>query len=216
MSEPSSQYAQASVQTLNPFPDYRDLYLIIAGVIVGLLLSGAVLGNLAPSWYEHMFVGDVAELREDLNELKAEQREQLRNLEGTGVTRAAVQEKLAQFEAETNVLRQKIVAAQKAHQRSLLDRMTALVLAILAVMVLEAIVSPPPQRGAVLVPRAVSRLVTVRYALISVWIAMAVAQPAILRGVPMVFTALVIIVALVIAFIPLGKRAEDEPQAGAG
>ena len=196
------------INTLNPFPDLRDLYLIIAGIVVGILLSGAVLGNIAPNLHQRLFVGGM-QVQKNLEELREDKREQIEALKETDVSPVAVKEKLAAFDARDSQLLRQLKQDRQAHQRWLMDRMTALVLAILAVMVLEAVVSPPLQRGAVSVPSAVSRLVTVRYALIAVWVAMAVAQPAILRGVPMLFTALVIAIALAVAFIPLGKRSMD-------
>ena len=38
-------------------PDHRDLYLIVVGVLLGVLLGPGVLGRFAPNVYDRIFVG---------------------------------------------------------------------------------------------------------------------------------------------------------------
>ncbi|MFW6059160.1 MAG: hypothetical protein ACODAQ_03210 [Phycisphaeraceae bacterium] len=194
------------VQLLSPFPDHRDLYVLIAGVVLGVLLSGAVLGHLAPSLYNNWFVGGQDTL-EQIEQRRAEQRQTLQDLAGTGVSRTAIEERRDQFERELEQLNLRLQVERAAHTQWLVGRLNALVLAILAVMVLEVLASPTvTATGRVKVPVAVSRLITVRYALIALWLAIVIARPSLLREVPITFLVLLMLVALAAAFVPLGRR----------
>lgn len=200
----SDERAKAGA-VLNPFADHRDLYLLVAGLVLGVLLGPAVLGQAAPGVYERMFVG-MGEATADLREAEAAHASALRDLQETGVSDAALAERAVGFEQQRMLLQARAEQEQVTHLGRLTGRMLALVFAVVGVMVIEALVSPQPNGGGrQVVPTAVSRLVTIRYALAALWLMVVVAQPAMLGQLPVVFAALVVLVALGAAFVPLGK-----------
>ncbi|HEX7010569.1 MAG TPA: hypothetical protein VF184_11335, partial [Phycisphaeraceae bacterium] len=89
--------------------------------------------------------------------------------------------------------------------------MTALLLAMLAVMLLEPLVAPVPGAGESAAAYArLQRLVTIRYALAGLWLTLAVAQPALLGSVSPLFVALLVLAALGMAWVP-PRRAKRVP-----
>ncbi|MFA9479461.1 hypothetical protein ACERK3_14325 [Phycisphaerales bacterium AB-hyl4] len=196
----------ATRTVLNPFPDHRDLYLLVAGLLLGVLLGPAVLGQVAPGVYDRVFVG-VGPATAELREAEAEHAAALRQLQETGVSDAAMAERAMGFEQQRMLLQAQAEQERLAHLGRLTGRMLALVFAVVGVMVIESLVSPQPEGGKrQVVPTALSRLVTIRYALAALWLAVVVAQPTLLGQVPVVFAGAVIVVALVVAFVPLGGR----------
>lgn len=192
---------------LSPFPDHRDLYLLVAGIILGALLSGAVLGNVSPAAHHRLFIGGY-ELQRQLEQMQREHLQVLDRLEASGVTEVAVEEQRREFESERIPLQAELQQARNDHLDRLAGLAGALILAVGLVMVLEALVSPraaPGQR--VPVPRALSRLISIRYALLAMWGALVIARPALLGDLSLLFLVLLIALALFVAIIPLGRRA---------
>lgn len=211
---PDQDSASSHVQTLWPFPDHRDLYMLAAGVALGLLLSSAILGQFAPDAYDAIFIGG-SEQAAQLEQLLGEQEHALRLLRETGVTAAAADELALEHERQAAPLRAQLQLVRAEHANWLAARMNALIIALAVVLVVEVLVGP--QRGTAgrdvsVVRPAVHRLVSVRYALLALWIAIAIARPTSLRDVPLLFTAMVIVVALAAGLVPLGKQrvASDE------
>lgn len=229
----------------NPFPGHRDLYLIVAGLIVGVLCSSAVLGRLAPSWYDGLFVGSGAQAmqqaqhaRERIKSVQQDQARTLATLKSTGVTGVAVEaatgrfsKQLMEVQVPLALARRKVTTNRQQYAATLGQRMTALILVMLIIMVLESLVAPeappelpeapqPPEvaegggaaaharavRRTAVVPAALGRLVTIRYALAAIWIGMAIARPSLLLQTPIIFAALLLLVALFVGFVPLGPR----------
>lgn len=74
-------------------------------------------------------------------------------------------------------------------------------------MMIESLVSPDPSGDTPMrISPALGRLITARYALAALWIAIVLAQPALLKQLPVLFVALLLAVALAAALIPLGTR----------
>lgn len=203
---PSSVPRSASVAAASPFPDPRDIYLLVAGVVLGVLLSPAVLGNLGPDSYNRLFVGG-QQVQAQIAELTREHQRTIAELEAVGVTDVAIDEQQRQFEHELGALQAVLREAHRDHLHWLAGRGSALILVLGLVMVLEVLASPHPAPGKrVAVPRALSRLIAIRYALLALWIALAIAQPAVLGELPIVFIVLLIAIALLAAFVPLGPK----------
>jgi hypothetical protein len=187
-----------------PFPDYRDLYILVAGVIIGVILSPAVLGQLAPAgWESELFGG--AGLERQLQQLNEQWQADQQTLAASDVSQAAVTERREQYLQQ----RGRLVDALTAVRNERAGRMlVALMLTLGAVMVIEPFLSPQPdqasQRAAV--PQALPRLKTVRYALIALFIALLLARPSLLASSTLLFAALLIAVALGVGLVPLGKR----------
>jgi hypothetical protein len=78
---------------------------------------------------------------------------------------------------------------------------------MIAMMMLEALVGPDLRsKGPVEVSPALGRLVTSRYALTGLWLAVVIAQPKLLAQLPVVFAGLLIVVAAGSALMPMGKN----------
>lgn len=183
------------------------LYLIVAGILLGVLLGPAVLGRLAPSVYQRAFVGG-AEQAARLAEEQAKTQQQLEALEATGVTEAAIPEQLLARDQQLAVLKAELEQARRLRLAELVGGLSALTLAVIAVMLIESLISPDPAPDKPTpVPPALGRLITARYALAALWIALALAQPALLKQLPILFVALLVVVALAAALVPLGQKA---------
>lgn len=202
---------------LNPFPDHRDLYLLVAGAVLGILLSPLVLGRVAPGWYDAAFRGG-GEAGAIVDQADAEIEAELERLKATGVSEVALAEHRARRMEATLPQRLEAMEARWRRERTVLGWMTGLIVAAVLVMAIEALVAPAPpaeptQRPgsqAVVLRPAQGRLKTVRYALLATWLALAIAQPTLLKQMPLTFTLLVIVVGLAAGLAPLGPRRESQ------
>ncbi len=194
--------------------------MIVAGVLLGLILSPAVLGNLAPSTYNRLFVGGENVRQQIMSYQQTQQQDiqkKIKDIQSSDASKAAIAElrqRLLAGSGDAAKLKFQLATARAEHFAMLIGRMNALVMALLAIMVLEVVVSPEAKAGrAVIVPRAVNRLITIRYALLALWIALGIARPALLARTPFIFVVLLIGVALLVAFIPLGGRGPQSASA---
>jgi len=190
-------------------PDPLDLVLIIMGILAGLMLSPNVLGQFLPEIYDRFFLGSVdAQVQSKIFDQVTEQhlKQMQDRLQATGVTEAAIAEAIVELVAQRNAGAKShgdaIIVAQAQRLAFLRDRLTALVLATLAIMILETVLAPGGV-GSVRANRMLRRLATVRYALMAVWVALILAQPDMLGSLPIVFVALLVAVGLVAALVPL-------------
>jgi len=199
--------AEPAPAVVSPFPDVGGLYLIVAGILLGVLLGPAILGRVAPQTYQDVFVGGAAVMRQ-IDDEQAGLDGRLEALEATGVTEAALHEQLMRHEQETVVLQAKLQQAQRGRLDELTGWAQALMLAVIAVMVIESLLGPDIKAGgAARVHPALGRLITARYALSALWVALLLARPELLKQLPIVFVVLLIAVALATALVPLGKKA---------
>ncbi len=210
--------------------------MLVAGVVLGVVLGPAVLGNLAPHLYDPMFVGSG-----DTEELD-KAREALDRFANDADTRQAIiDEKIAEYDnlfgrgdsldearedhvidltnrfadeqdrLENNIAlaRVPVLASRQAHREKLSGMATAMLLLIVILLAVEAILSPQRdeiEQGRADLPPALSRLITVRYALAAGWLMLMLAQPVWLKGVDPVFGGLLLVVVLLAGLIPLGRR----------
>ena len=206
---PHSSPAQPTRSTAGPGP--LDLVLLITGILAGLILGPNVLGQFLPGIYDKVFLGSLdAQVQSDIFEQDTEQQRTQLNarLKATGVTEDAIAEAIAELvaqrETQAAAHRDAIIVARAQRLDFLRDRLTTLVLATLAIMILETVLAPGGV-GSARANRTLSRLATIRFAFMAVWIALIMAQPALLRSVPIVFAALLVAVGLAAAFVPLSK-----------
>jgi hypothetical protein len=191
---------------VNPFPDVGGLYLLIAGIVLGVLLGPALLGRVAPSVYQDVFVGG-GEFTQQIAEEQAKTDKQLEALTDIGVTEAAIPEQALAGGQHLILLQARRDQAQRDRLSELTGWTSALMLAVIAVMMIESLVSPDVSAGkAMRVPPALGRLVTARYALAALWITVVLAQPALLKQLPILFVGSLVVVALAAALVPLGKK----------
>ena len=197
----------------SPFPDQRHLYLLAAGLVIGLLLGPGLLGRFAPGLYEEWFTGG-AEARRTLAAWDEGVERDVRGLLG-----GALDEHDDSLQSEMDAARlrgepERLMRERRwrsevaAHREAYGSRLLALVLVIGVMMVIEAIVAPDFQEDAgPQSPGVLGRFVTVRYAVLALWLALVVAAPGTLTAVPWVFAVLVLAVALAAAMVPLGSGA---------
>lgn len=179
---------------------------MVAGIILGVLLGPALLGRVAPSIYQDVFVGGT-DFTQQINEAQAESDRQLEALTDIGVTEAAIPEQALLGDQSLIYLKAQREQAQRQRLGELTGWTSALMLAVIAVMLIESLVSPDVSAGKTMkVPSALGRLVTARYALAALWVAIVLAQPALLKQLPILFVALLVVVALAAALVPLGKK----------
>lgn len=178
-------------------PDHRDLYLIVIGIVAGILLGPYVLGSWKPGLYREVFIGGVEESKH-VEEQDAVIQRMLRG-GMAGASDVAMEEKLA----DLNKAKVPLLAQYQNALRTRADRLAnfgvALVLAALAIMVIETLIDPTR-------PDLRSRLSTARYAILAAWLAMLFARPGLLRTLPLAFLGGVIVVALAAALVPIGRR----------
>ncbi len=163
-------------------PAMRDFYVLVIGVVLGVALGPAGLGQYAPSAYDALF----GSVRDDVAAIEQFDREtdtNLNRLIDTGVTKTEVVRFGQQREMERGVL----VAALRGNESQRLDqtvgRVNAIVLVMIGLVMMESFL--PIKRTAARTGQA---------ALLAVWLALVIANPALLRGVSWWFVGGLLIV----------------------
>jgi hypothetical protein len=191
----------------SPFPGLRDVYVLAAGLLIGVLLGPAGLGRVSPGAYAELFAAGA--VREAVVTQANDTALHLAAMRSTGVSGDAVDEHAAQREAEAVVLRGALASAM---DRRALGLILGVGGALFAVMLVEALVGPVGRGGSerVRVPGVLARLVTLRYALLAVGLAVLVARPTLVLGLPWGFGLMLLVVGAAVAWVPLGRRAKAE------
>jgi hypothetical protein len=165
-------------------PDHRELYLLVGGIVVGMLLGPAVFGRLAPDIYNNWFPS-YEQAQADL--VKAEQQNVALNiLTQGGVDLSSVD--AADGTADLDALRARRDTAVR-HR----GRLAALIVALVAVMIVEVLAAERP-----IVRR---RLTRARYVLAAAWVALLLAQPGALGAWILPMAAIIVAIAIVAAYI---------------
>ena len=171
-----------------------NLYLLVAGLLVGLLLGPFVLGRASPETYYAVF--GAGQEHEALLAFEERAADELARVQRIGVSGEYLPEKQAQLDAERIPL---LEARRDALESTIYPYMTAVLLALVAIMAIEALYARPQSPVGL-------RIATMRYALATVWLVLLLAVPNVLMSVSLVFVALLILVALLAGLIPLGVR----------
>jgi hypothetical protein len=154
-------------------PEARHLYLLVAGIIAGVLLGPGVLGRVLPEVYDRWFVGG-REAAMNVQALEQKRAELLVQIRATGDDAAAAaleQEMSARLAMAQATLQQ----AMRSHSDRALGFVLALAVAMVVLMSAEAaLASDSPWR---------SVLITARFLVIAGGAALLLAQPQLLRGV---------------------------------
>lgn len=192
---------KSSHQILSPFPTHRDLYVLVAGVLLGVLLGPAILGQLSPSTYRNWFQADQTTDQVPFDQGTIQQllaMDQQNKAEGSETPTAARRLSIEHDDPRLSA------------KPSIAGLSSAVILVLAAVMLIETIIRPQlASSNTLTVPWTLGRLVTIRYALMSLWIAMILAQPALLEKIPAMLVALLLAVALLAGFIPLSPKDQD-------
>lgn len=199
----SSQQAigQPTRQPLNfaaLMPNHRDLYVLAAGLILGVLLGPAVLGRYSPETYHRFFPSEQA-AQQQLGAHDGAVALTMQKLVSTEVTSVALEEFAQTAESRREPFLQAVAEARHAR-----GRLVAAMIAVLLVMILETL----PEASAIILR---SRLATARYAMMALVIALLMAQPSWLLGVSTSFILLLLVVGLGVALVPLsaGRQAKS-------
>ncbi len=172
-------------------PDHREIYLLVGGLIAGMLLGPAVLGRWQPDLHGRWFPSVDAAQQHFAAEMTAHD-QQARALEALAEAGRIDGAELLDHVQRPPVSKQTRVRLRRArHHRG---RMYALILAIFTVMIIETVVVTRRQG-----------LMRARYALAAVFIALLLAQPAVLAGFSPAFLLLLLAVALLAAWMPTTK-----------
>lgn len=209
VNEPKDAAIANAPLRIPPFATASHAYLIVAGILLGVLAGPAVLGRLAPAAHRAMFDGpDVAaiEAERDASETRF-----FEDVEGLDVTKQYVEDQIAQIRAVADA---KIEDGRRRQIERVAVLSAALLLGLVVTMLLESVLAPEPDRqGRAVVPPTLGRLITVRYALAGLMVAVLLASPVVLWAMPLVFAGLVIVVALGAGLVPLGGgKAEPDPS----
>lgn len=210
--------------------------MLVAGVLLGVLLGPAALGRLSPQTYDAMFLGSgdttalqqaKAELQtflsdEDTRLARIDNIMQQAKILGDGdsahvATQSQIMALTNDFADEQDRLEQQvelarvpILANQQAHRDKLQGMATMMLLLIIIILAAEAILSPDRdelETGKTALPPALSRLITIRYALAAGWLMLMLAQPLWLKGIDLLFGGLLLAIVLLAGLVPLGKKA---------
>ena len=169
-----------------------QLGIMVIGIVVGVLLGPWCLGRTAPQRYDRWFFG-TGETTRELDGYDRKANDVLERLANTGATAAAVAEEQHRMDRERERILEEIQNQRDEYLKTLLGRTQALIVAMISLMVIEGIFSPsratPQTRGT-------ASLATARYALTAVWLALTLAQPALLTGVSVLFVILLVGVSL--------------------
>ena len=165
-------------------PLNRTALLPILGIFAGILMGPWVFGRWCPDTYERWSIGGVQERRavEASDKQRAMQRQRL---EGTGVTAAAIEEFDRVHHLQHDLLAAQLDLARAKHLQRLAGRAAALVLALAAVMFVEACSAG----------RAVPHgAMGIRHVLWAVWFALVLAQPGVLGELPVVTVSVLVLI----------------------
>lgn len=218
-----------------PFAGRRDLFVLAAGLVLGVVLGPSVLGAASPDAYRSLFGGTgahaaAAEVRAQAEAALAEARGRsgLDAAEGEGPQGEARERVLGRLRQVEAVLAARVNAADRAAAAAMDERgirwLLGLLVALVGIAAAEARAAPPAPpppptpggAGAVEVPAAVRRLVTVRYALLAAAVAVVLARPPLFEAVPWPFVLALLGVSLAAAWVPLGRRPGHAGAASGG
>lgn len=196
---------RASAPVAHPgLPDGSHIYLLVAGILLGVLLGPGVLGRIAPRTYERVFIGG-DQARQALALAEAEFNAAARRLTEVGVTPTALAELEQQTRPRLAVMQAQVEQAQAEHGQRLAGLLTSLIVALGAMMVLEALPGPgSAARPAMLIGR---------YALLGVWTAGALARPTLWRSISPTVVVIAVLAVLALTLLPPGKSRQKESNA---
>ncbi len=185
-------------------PRVAHLYLLAAGVLLGVVLGPAVLGRIAPDAHVALFRGSA--LAEALAAYETDTAA-VDALRASGVSGVALDEELDRRTLTARLLRGEL---DRTMDRRALTLLAAVGVALVIVAGVEAWLSmapvPPTTPKPAPTPPPHARLATARYALLALGLALAVARPTLLRDLPWLLALLLAALALAASLVPLRPR----------
>lgn len=159
-----------------------------------------VFGRMCPDTYERWYVGGVQERRaiEASDKQVATQRQKLKD---TGVTTAAFEEFDRVHSLQHNLLAAQLKLARMTHLERLAGRAAALVLALAAVIFVEAYSAGRAAR---------SETAGIRHVLWAVWFALVLAQPSVLGELPVITVSVLVLIVVLQGWVVQKKACNPE------
>ena len=184
--QPDSGSAQA-------MPNQRDLWLIIAGVFVGVLLGPHILGRGAPGLYDLLFLtGDIG--LSDVEQSSSPELPPEIFLHDEDVSDGEIRQAVVNALTRQQDNRQEKI---DGHLARLQGCLSALIVTVVVIMMAEALIS---------CFQVLNLLRIVRYALLAVWIAITLGQPRLLSHFSIAFVLSLMLICLVAGCLPLPRR----------
>lgn len=241
----SAPPAAYSIHAYPCLPDHRAIYMLLAGIVLGIVLGPALLGRVMPEVYQRIFVGADAARKELLSfedQAKAQKLEQeaqfvkqINDLQQSGVSEAALDELKAkqdlqrqELEQKQELTRQVIIASRIEpalldHARQIQGVMNSLFAALIIATILQSVLntapstpsssesqagvdSPTPSTAGLLLARYRLGLAYGQVAIAALWIALLLAQPALLIQMSILVMAAVLLIVLLAALIPWSRQ----------
>ncbi|MDP6153237.1 MAG: hypothetical protein QF785_07665 [Phycisphaeraceae bacterium] len=185
-------------------PARRDLYVLMAGVVIGVV-AGPVHVRVAPGSYDRLLRGGGVE-RSELKRIDGELDAWRKRIEATGATDSALDPREFHDMQRRDELAKALSTAERGQRRQLDALSLAILLVLVLVMMLETLLRPEQQH-------ARERFTAIRYALVAAWIALTLARPSMLRDLNVAFLTLLVVVTALAAWVPLklksGGRGES-------
>lgn len=181
------------------------VYLLVAAVVLGVLLGPGVLGNALPGAYRSLFGGG----SQEYGQIRAYQQETSQLMERltlTDVTPDAIAEFQAGRAETMRPLQMAYLAAREKHIARISGLMQSLVLVVVGLSLLESLMGKNAGRaagGGSSGGSPLRGLAAARFGCLATWVVLAAAQPAVLRDVSIITTALVLVVAIVVGLVPM-------------
>ncbi len=190
-------------------PGSFELYAVIGGILLGILLGPAVLGRVSPLIYNQYVACRVAPKTSlaDFEEQTMKLQEEIKSSQSSPAY-------MNEFLAQRNAQRQRVMDQDQLEsiraQLGGLSRSVALMFALLAVMVMETVIEPSARLARM-------RLQSGRYLLMGFWVALTLAQPVFLAGFPLLFFgAMILLIGLSVLLSSWSeKRMRSKQQQGA-
>ncbi len=184
---------QPDIGSAQARPNQRDLWLIIVGVFVGLLLGPHVLGRGAPDLYDLLFLtGDIG----------------LSDVEQSSSSELPPEIFLHDEDVSDGAIRQAVVNALTRQQNNRQEKtdghlarlqgcLSALIITVVVIMMAETLTSHF---------QILNLFRIVRYVLLAVWIAVTLGQPQLLSHFSIAFVLSLMLVCLIAGCLPIPRR----------
>ena len=208
---PASKKDGRTITDVLPFADHRDLYVLIVGLVIGILLSKGFLGAVAPNFYHQVFVGGLAQQKAlvAFEEKAAPFKKQVQAYQAENPESPQLPPQVAQqaflMQLKENQLRGDLATEQSKHAAGMLGILLTLFVALVMVSVLETQVIPNVTKTRAEIPPMLGRLTRLRYVILAGVLALVTAQPTFLKTIPIVFAIILIGFILVAGLLPFNQ-----------
>lgn len=192
---------------------------MVVGITAGLILSQWGLGRFNPDAYAKIFVGAhdarmsfIEQVKKRVDKMKDIEERRVK-VEATGSEsamadfNARAERELDEVTTPIDTLKTEMKVLERDHAAMLQNYSSALLLVVVVMMILETLFD---ESSGGYVGTLRGKFTSIRYAVIAVWLAVFIAQPMLIRDVPLMFFVLLLLVAVGAGLVPLGKRGASD------